>query len=324
MTHRALHARAIARVGLLISMLLLAACADSSAPTARDEPLRIRVSGAFALFPMMTVWAEAYTAQNPNITFDVQAGGAGKGMSDVLSGVADIAMLSRDVRQEELEQGAFLVPVAIDAVVGTVNADNPVLEDLLAQGITPEIASKIWISGEITTWGEVVGTADATLINVYTRSDASGAAEVWSQFLGGTSQEDLQGIAVNADPGLAQAVIQDANGIGYNNIAFAYSLATDAQTDGLRVIPIDLDGDGRISPAEDFYTSRLAINAAVGAQIYPYPPARLLYVVTKGTPSPVLADFFHWILTDGQPLVNEAGFVGLNEQMIQAGLDVLP
>ena len=70
--------------------------------------------------------------------FDIQGGGAGKGMTDVLSGAVDVAMLSCEVREEETSQGAELVPVVIDAVVGNVNADNPHLAAILATGITPE------------------------------------------------------------------------------------------------------------------------------------------------------------------------------------------
>lgn len=73
---------------LLPPLLALAACGQG-APAARPggEGARIRVSGAFALFPMMTIWADEYHKLNPDVTFDVQAGGAGKGMADVLSGL---------------------------------------------------------------------------------------------------------------------------------------------------------------------------------------------------------------------------------------------
>lgn len=303
-----------------------AAVAPTEAPAAQPsgEPVLIRVSGAFALFPMMTVWADEYSRLNPNVTFDVQGGGAGKGMTDMLTEVADIAMLSRAPRQEELDQGSFLVPAAIDAVVATVNANNPQLEQLLASGLTVEKGAAIWLNEELTTWGAFVGNDDPSRITVYTRSDSSGAAEVWSLFLGGASQEDLQGIAVNGDPGLAEAVRQDPLGIGFNNIAFSYDLATGQQVAGLRVIPIDLNGDGTISADEDFYADRATINAAVAARQYPYPPARLLYLVTKGEPSPEIAAFYRWMLTEGQTLVDAAGFVGLSPESVQEGLALLP
>jgi phosphate transport system substrate-binding protein len=291
---------------------------------AAGEPRTISVSGAFALFPMMTVWAEQYSAINPNIRFDVQGGGAGKGMTDVLAGAVDIAMVSREIKPEEAEQGAFGVPVTIDAVVPTANADNPHLAELLATGLTPESAAAIWIGQTTTTWGQLLGTDATEAITVYTRSDASGAGEVWSKFQGGTAQEDLKGTAVNGDPGLAEAVRQDTLGIGYNNIGFAYNLETGAQLDGLVVIPLDLNGDGAISADESFYNTKDAIAAAIAARTFPYPPARELYLVTKGEPDPAIVEFYRWILSDeGQAMVPDAGYVNLNAEQISAALGLL-
>lgn len=323
---------------LLLLMILLAACdsgqstespsaANSAADTAEQsasEPVRISVSGAFALFPIVTVWTEEYSKLHPNVTFDVQGGGAGKGMTDMLTGAADIAMLSREPRQEELDQGSFLVPVTIDAVVGTINANNPYLAELQAQGLTPEEANAIWISGATTTWGQLLDTDAADSINVYTRSDSAGAAEMWALFSQGAAQEDLVGTAVNADPGLAEAVKQDPLGVGYNNIGFSYDQNTGVPIEGLQIIPIDLNGNGQIDPDEDFYKTRDELTAAIAAQIYPYPPARELYLVTKGEPNPVIADFYRWILTEGQAFVADAGYVSLPAERIQKALALVP
>lgn len=313
---------------LLISLLV--ACSGESASTSNSiidtaeqvvgEPVRISVSGAFALFPIVTVWAEEYSKLHPSVTFDVQAGGAGKGMTDMLTGAADIAMLSRDARQEELDQGSFLVPVTIDAVVGTINANNPYLAEIQSRGITPEEANAIWVTGEITSWGQLLGTDATETINVYTRADSAGAAEMWVLYALAEGQEDLIGTAVNADPGLAEAVRQDPLGVGFNNIGFTYNQQTGVPIDGLQVIPLDLNGNGQIGADEDFYAHRDDLTAAIAAQVYPYPPARALYLVTKGEPNPVIADFYRWILTEGQAFVADAGYVALPTERIQEAL----
>jgi phosphate transport system substrate-binding protein len=308
-----------ALAALLASSLLFGACvAPGNQPAV--ENTTISVSGAFALFPLMTIWADEYSKLNPAVTFDVQAGGAGKGMTDVLAGAVDVAMLSREPKQEELDQGIVLVPVTIDAVIGAVNATNPHLDALLATGLTPEKAAAIWVSGETTTWGQLLGTDAGDAVNVYTRSDSSGAAEMWVKFAGGAAQEDLKGTAVNGDPGLAEAVRQDALGVGYNNVGFLYDPSTLAPVEGLRAIPIDLNGNGAIEPEEDFYATRDELTAAVADGRYPFPPARELYLVTKGEPSPALIEFYRWVLTDGQAFVAEAGYVQLTEAKLAAAL----
>jgi phosphate transport system substrate-binding protein len=197
---------------LFILVLLLTAC--SPAGTAESGGT-IAISGAFALYPMMTRWAEEYTALHPEVKFDVSAGGAGKGMTDALSGAVEIGMVSRAITAEEEAKGAFWVPVVIDAVFPTISDQNPVRDRLMAQGLTREDFTKLFISGEFKTWGEVIGDPTITdAVHVYTRSDACGAADTWQNIWG--AQEDLLGIGVGSDPALLDAVIKDPLGIGYN------------------------------------------------------------------------------------------------------------
>jgi hypothetical protein len=195
------------------------------------------------------------------------------------------------------------------------------IEDCLRQLEAENIE---WIDKSITTWGQLLGTAATDPLNVYTRSDSAGAAEQWAKFGGGKTQEDLQGIAVNADPGLAEAVRQDKFGVGYNNIGFAYDPKTGQPNTGLKIIPIDLNGDGQISADEDFYGARAQITQAIATETYPFPPARVLYLVTKGEPTPVINTFYHWVLTDGQAFVSDAGYVHLPESRLQEALNALP
>ena len=72
----------------------------------------ISISGAFALYPLTVKWAEEYQKLHPEVTIDVSAGGAGKGMTDVLSGMVDLAMFSRTVSTEEVTKGAWNISVA--------------------------------------------------------------------------------------------------------------------------------------------------------------------------------------------------------------------
>lgn len=303
--------------------LVLSACGPSGASVSSEGKLSgtISVSGAFALYPMMTRWAEEFQKIHPDVQFDISAGGAGKGMTDALSGAVDIGMVSRGIKPEEEAQGAYGIAVTKDAVFPVANANNPVAADILAKGISQETFIKIYITGEIKTWGEVVGRPEITdEIHVYTRSDAAGAPEMWAKFLGNKLQEDLLGIGVNADPGLLEAVLKDPLGIGYNNLGYAYDLASGNPVAGALIIPVDLDGDGVASDDERLETMPEAIQA-VAAGKYPSPPARPLYLVTKDKPGGILQVFIEWVLTDGQAFVGEAGYVQLTPEQLTESLE---
>jgi phosphate transport system substrate-binding protein len=294
--------------------------AGSTAPGLRGT---ITVSGAFALYPMMIRWAEEYHSLHPEVTFDIWAGGAGKGMADALSGAVDIGMVSRPVFEEEIEKGAFWVAVAKDAVVATVNNRNPIVDQLLAQGLTRDIAEDIWITTEITTWGQIVGRGDGDAIHVYTRADACGAAQTWAQYLGDYSQEDLQGIGVQADPGVAEAVSKDALAIGYNNLNFAYDADTGKPVQGIQVVPLDVDDSEKIDPLEGFYETKADLMRAISEGRYPSPPSRALNLVTKRQPQGLVSAFIEWVMTEGQRYLDEVGYVQLSQEQLDEGLSKL-
>jgi len=139
-------------------------------------------------------------------------------------------------------------------------------------------------------------------------------------YLGDYGQEDLQGVAVYGDPGLAEAVSQDPLGIGYNNLNFAYDADTRRPVSGLEIIPIDLNDDGQVDADESFYATKSDLMAAIADGRYPSPPARGLNLVTKGPPDGLTLSFIRWILTDGQAFVEETGYVPLTEVQLQAEL----
>jgi phosphate transport system substrate-binding protein len=283
----------------------------------------IRVSGAWALYPMMVRWGEEFGKLHPKVRVDISAGGAGKGVADTLSGLVDIGMVSREISPEEIKQGAFFVPVVKDAVFATLNDGNPVFaKSLLSRGIKKKTFVDLWINGTALTWGEVVGTDTKSRVQVYTRSDSCGAAETWAQYLGGKRQEDLKGVGVYGDPGLAEAVRKDVFGIGYNNLNYAYDAKTGLPLQGLQIIPIDVNENGKVDPEEDLKTRTKALQA-VRSGFYPAPPARDLYLTTKDRFKGPAKEFIRWILTDGQKFVDEMGYIRLKDDQIQEALKKL-
>jgi phosphate transport system substrate-binding protein len=280
---------------------------------------QISISGAFALYPMVVKWADEYKKINPEVRFDISAGGAGKGISDALNGMVEIGMVSREIYPEELKKGAFPIAVTKDAVVAVVNEQNPAINEIMAKGIKKDAGNNIWITGKYTTWAQAFGVKSSSPIHIYTRSDACGAAEMWAKFFG-KKQEDLLGVGVFGDPGLAQAVKRDPLGIGYNNIGYAYDASTKKLIKGLKVVPIDLNDNGKIDADENFYDSMTDIIRAIASGKYPSPPARELYFVMKGNPknNKVLTGFIKWVLSDGQKFINEAGYIILPDERIEA------
>jgi phosphate transport system substrate-binding protein len=304
-------------IPVVLVFVILFSCSEAAKVHAQDNLQgTITISGAWALYPMAVKWAEEFRKLHPLVRIDISAGGAGKGMTDVLSNLVDIGMVSREIYPAEIQKGALSFAVVRDAVVPVVNASNPAINDILLKGLKKDAANNIWITGKYKNWSEVLSTTVKAPIHVYTRSDACGAAEIWAGYLG-KKQEDLLGSGVYGDPGLALAVKKDPVGIGYNNIGYAYDQGTRRPVSGLRIMPLDLNSNGIIDPEESFYKSLDEIVEAVSCGKYPSPPARDLYFVTNGRPRHgAVAEFIRWSLTQGQKYVKEAGYIHLSHERI--------
>lgn len=309
-------------MGVILMLFVSVSCNNSSSKKMNSEyEGKISISGAFALYPLTVKWAEEYQKLHPNVRIDISAGGAGKGMMDALSEMVDLGMFSRGISDAEKAKDCWWVAVAKDAVLPTMNEQNPLLGKIKSSGINKNQFENIFINSRIEKWSQLYNLTGNDPMNIYTRSDACGAAQMWGEFLG-KDQENLIGIGVFGDPGMADAVKRDPYGIGYNNVIYIYDLKTRKCYPGLDVIPVDLNNNDTVDENEKFYGTIDEIMEAIKNGIYPSPPARELYFVAHGKPNKkVTIEFLKWVLTKGQFIVNEAGYVQLSNDKIQSELN---
>lgn len=305
--------------------ILFSSCQKENKNTANSKDTlsgNISISGAFALYPMTIRWVEEFKKLHPNVEINISAGGAGKGITDVLSNMVDLAMFSKEINEEEVRKGAFGFAVCIDAVIPTINAKNPYLKEIKEKGLKKDEFCDIFITQEIKNWSKILPNINgADKINVFTRSDACGAAEVWAKYLNNHKQENLRGIGLNGDPVIADAIRKDKLSIGYNNLAYIYDINTKNKYEGIEVVPIDINENGKIDAEENFYDNLENLMKAIENNIYPSPPARELYFISNGKiKNKLVKEFVKWILTEGQKYVSEAGYIKLKDEKIKEQL----
>lgn len=306
------------RVCLLLSFLF-SGCGLETMPPAADTPGSIKLSGAWALYPMAVVWADEYRKTHPDIRIDISAGGAGKGMADALSGMVDIGMVSREIYPQENEKGAVYVPVAKDAVVCIIHAQHRLASYLREHGATREMLAALWCENGPRNGSICDPALSNEVLHVYTRSDAAGAPETWAVFLGG-HQEDLSGTGVYGDPGIVEAVRRDPAGIGYCNLNFAYDAESGKMLDGIITVPIDSNGN-RAVDADEQIATKAQIITAISGKAYPSPPARDLYFVTRTRFEGAAAEFTQWVLTEGQAMLDRVGYISPTDEQLSAAIE---
>lgn len=107
----------------------------------------ISIVGSTSVTPLMEKLAEAYQKLNPDVKIDITSNGSSAGVTAVQEGVADIGMVSRELKDKE-KPGLTADAIALDGIAVVINKENP-LESLTAQQV-----QDIY-TGKLLTWDEL-------------------------------------------------------------------------------------------------------------------------------------------------------------------------
>ncbi len=276
---------------LIQKFAVLAVLAGVSAAQAGN----ITVKGSDTLVILAQKWAENYMAKNPGTKIQVTGGGSGIGFAALQNKSTDLANASRKIKAKEIAEcvKAFgkrptEYKVALDGLSVYVAEGNPVKELSVDQleGI---------FTGEIKNWKQL-GGKDAP-ITVYSRENSSGTYEFFKESV--LKGKDFVASAQTM-PGTAavlQAVIKDANGIGYGGAAYGQ---------GSRALNIKAtEASAAVEPTEE--------NVLKGA----YPIWRYLYVyVNPSLDKGEIEAYLTWIRSDeGQKVVKDVGYFPLPKNL---------
>ncbi|RDU61309.1 substrate-binding domain-containing protein [Helicobacter sp. MIT 14-3879] len=111
---------------------------------------KLTIAGSSSVTPLMEKLVESYRDVNPNAKIEIQQSDSSTGLNSLLEGIADIAMLSRSVKQSELDKNLSVKVLAIDGLAIIVNKDNPI-NNLSSQEI------KQIFTGVIDSWEQIKG-----------------------------------------------------------------------------------------------------------------------------------------------------------------------
>ncbi|MBP8236890.1 MAG: phosphate ABC transporter substrate-binding protein PstS family protein [Pseudomonas sp.] len=262
--------------------------------------------GSDSLANLMTLWAEEFKKEYPNVNIQIQAAGSSTAPPALTEGTASMGPMSRAMKDAEIQ--AFeekygykptAVPVAIDALAVFVHKDNPIKSLDIAQ--VDAIFSSTRLCGgatDIKTWGDVGLTGEwaAKPIQLFGRNSVSGTYGYFKEEA--LCKGDFKA-NVNEQPGSAsvvQSISSTLNAIGYSGIGY--------KTSSVKTVPLSKKGGEAFDANE--------ANALAGK----FPLARFFYVYVNKAPNkplnPLDAEFIKLVLSkQGQEVVVKDGYIPL-------------
>ena len=191
--------------------------------SAKQKSGTVNTDGSTSMADVMGALTEVFREKEPDITVNYSGTGSGSGISGVLDGTCDIGLSSRELKQEEIEQGAVAHVIALDGVAVVVNPKNTVTD------LTTEQIADIF-TGKITNWSEL-GGSDAP-IAAYGREDGSGTRSAFEEIVG------VEGTCVYTNEygstgDVIGNVASNENAIGYASLSAVDESVTAAKVNGV-------------------------------------------------------------------------------------------
>jgi phosphate transport system substrate-binding protein len=281
------------------------------------------ISGAYALYPLISRMADEFMLVHPGVKIELKKASTGEGITALLTGQCQLAMISRPLNDEEINAGIMVIPVAKDGVAPIVNQRNPNIDKILSQGLSPDELMTIFSSGKQLTWGEVLGSDSRDKITVYIRNDESGAADIFAQFIYRKSS-DLRGIGVNGDDEMIKRIQENPLALGFCNFSYAFDSTTGERAKDIQIIPTDLDFDNKIDRVEVPFVNLKEAHRSLWLGFFPDQLCRELTLGSMGKPTdPAVLGFLYYVLGEGQLSVTKSGFCPLNNVYVKYALNFL-
>lgn len=317
---------------MLVTAVLLVGVAAVDA-----QPVTLAGAGATFPSPLYARWSQVYAAEK-GVRITYEPIGSGGGIHQFVAGAVDFGAtdaLPTDAQLAQASGQVLFIPMIAGAVVLVYNVKEPTsdTEESPGKAVGPGLAftgpvlADIFL-GKIKKWDDrrITGlNPQAKLppapITVIHRSDDSGTTAIWANYLSKVSREWKDRVGEGSSPkwpvgkeargnqGVAEAVRQTPNSLGY--VELAYAVANRMTFASIR------NKAGQLL-APSLSTTTRAVEAALpaipddylalitnpdGADVYPI--AGLTYLVVYSDQSDpekgrALAQFLWWATHDGQ------------------------
>ena len=197
------------------------------------------------------------------------------------------------------------------AVLPVANAKSEFGNVFAKKGVTADIVKQVYFHNLFADKDEQ--REIKAPYTVYTRLQKAGVPIVFSKHYG-FEQKDINGKSIaGSDEHLLKALLRDSTGISYLPSPLAYNMATGKPIDGLTILPVDLDGNGKVSDEEKIFDDlNVLINkleTSSTKDIKGLPVAFLHLSIASKNSSPEAQAFVQWVKDNGHFYLHEFGYL---------------
>ena len=272
------------------------------------------------LYPLASKWITEYKKSNPSLKIAL-----------VTSRELDIwADLKKNpglgfMKDESLtaikDAPVWNMVVGRNVIVPIMNQANPFKDKINKKGITTKGFARMLKPEETQTWEallEIHQGVGTTEIHYYSVNDPALTSGITN--FTGINREHLQGIQVENEQQMINAIQKDRLGVGFCRLNTLKDELNKGAAPAITMLPIDKNQNGKIDYSESIYGNMQEFSRGVWIGKYPASLSGKIYSVSTAKPkSDSEISFLNWVLTDGQQFLTSNGYSDLvyNERQSQ-------
>jgi phosphate transport system substrate-binding protein len=273
-------------------------------PTNRTprDPDKLIITGARFTYPFVQKLIDQYIETNPSkkITIDP------RGTSDPLS--YDILVEAYD-QDEAIKKTRDFIYIGRYPILIVANATSAFTNYYSEAGLNRQMITQLFFHNLLSDNDKE--QAIKFPYAIYNRLQKAGAPIVFTNYFGFT-QKDIRGKAIaGADEHLLKALLRDSVGVSYLPLPLIYDLTSGNPIRGLTILPVDLNGNGKVGSDEKFYSDLQSVLKKLNDQeeIHNIPIAYIHLSLPKTNARPEAIDFLRWVLANGKKELSGFGYL---------------
>jgi ABC-type phosphate transport system substrate-binding protein len=276
---------------------------ENTTKTSQKQKVVI-VTGARFSYPLVQKWMDDYNTLNPNVQVIIEARGSNDPLKyDVLAEVYE--------HEEEIKKNSEYLYIARYAILPVANAQSSFAKEYTEKGLNKNLIKQLFFH-DVFADKENIKEIKAPY-TVYTRLQKAGAPIVFTNYFG-HEQKDIKGKAIaGSDEHLLKAILRDTAGVSYLPLALIYDHKSGKVINGLSVLPVDLNGNGKVSTDEKIYADLATLlpklEEKTAKSLNNLPISHLHLSVDKQNASPEAIKFLKWVAENGQNDLAQFGYL---------------
>ncbi len=264
----------------------------------------VLITGTRFCYPLLQKWIDDYYKVNPQVQIIIESRGTtDPAQYDILAEVYE--------QDEEIKKNREYLYVARYAILPVANSKSAFARIYREKGINQDLINQLFFHD---IYADKKKEQDInTPYTIYTRLQKAGAPIVFTKYFG-YEQKDIRGKAIaGSDEHLLKAILRDSTGVSYLPLTLVYDHASRKPVPGLTVLPVDLNGNGRVSIDEKFYDDLTRVIQRVEESdpkdINTLPTGYVHLSVNKLNASVEALEFLKWIMANGQDDLHDFGYL---------------